>query len=313
MSETNSARLFPQVDGGLLIDKPKGLTSHDVVARVRRLLHVRRAGHTGTLDPLATGLLVLLLGRATRLAQFLMSCEKQYLAGVQLGVATDTYDATGRPTFATPHSFADLPVSQIESALTPFRGKIEQIPPMYSAKKRGGVSLHRLARRGVEVERSPVRVTIHELELLGVERGDPGQRISLRVRCSSGTYIRSLVHDLGRRLGCGAHLASLRRTAAGEFSLASAHTLDELEAPPPHDLGAVIIPPARLLAHLPSVQIEGEQLQRVTHGAAIPAAALALNDGEPCRILDSVGELVAVADFAQEGVRLVPRVVLKEM
>ena len=204
------------MDGVLIIDKPARMTSHDVVARVRRIIGERRVGHTGTLDPFATGVLVILVGRATRLAQFLSGAEKEYDALVRLGFATDTGDITGTPIQSTDENVTiqtrTWPDADVESALQSLRGEIEQVPPMYSAKRQGGKKLYELARRGREVERKAVHVTIHSLEVDGripkwKENDDGTTDIRLRVTCSAGTYVRTLAEDFGRQLGVGAHLA----------------------------------------------------------------------------------------------------------
>src|SRR5712692_6484537 len=227
-----------RMDGALIIDKPAGMTSHDVVALVRKTIGERRVGHTGTLDPFATGVLVVLVGRATRLAQFLSGAEKEYEAVIRLGYATDTGDITGarvekdKPGFTTETKRTPSFLGEeIETALASLRGEIEQTPPMYSAKKIGGRKLYELARRGEEVERKPVRVTISELECISqpadlVKSNDDGmQDLRVRVVCSAGTYIRTLAEDLGQQLGRGAHLAELRRTRAGKFKIEDAITL----------------------------------------------------------------------------------------
>jgi tRNA pseudouridine55 synthase len=209
----------PDLSGILLNDKPAGPTSHDVVAAVRRAVGQRRAGHGGTLDPFATGLLVVLLGRATRLSRLLTSSMKTYEGEVRFGFATDTLDCTGEP--------SEIPVpvrftrAQVDAALEQLTGELLQEPPMYSAKKLGGVPLHRLARRGQTVEREPSSVTVHAWELAELE----GDRLRFRVRCSAGTYVRVLAADLGRLVECPAHLAALRRTASGPFALDAATSL----------------------------------------------------------------------------------------
>src|SRR5262245_17456806 len=225
-------------DGVLVVDKPEGLTSHDVVARVRKILKTRRVGHTGTLDPFATGVLVVCVNRATRLVQFLTNDEKEYFATMRFGFATDTGDFTGAP--KTPVTDArNITSDKVQGAFCHFLGHIKQIPPMYSAKKIGGVKLYEMARRGEEIERAPVEVEIKKLELCK-EAGDqaPGfapasaqngpVEFSFRVVCSSGTYIRALAEEIGRLLGAGAHLTQLRRMRAGNCSLDSAVTLEEL-------------------------------------------------------------------------------------
>jgi len=206
----------------LIIDKPAGLTSHDVVNRVRRILNQRSVGHLGTLDPMATGVLPIVIGNFTRLAQFYVSSEKTYEGTIRFGFCTDTYDAEGEPT--TDARDVNLDPQELESAVAKFRGLIEQVPPPFSAKKIKGVPAYKLARKQKEVHLEPVHVEIKELQVLGVDV----DRMRFRARVSSGTYMRSVAHDLGKALGCGAHLESLRRTAAAEFTIDDAHTLEEL-------------------------------------------------------------------------------------
>src|SRR5713101_1885046 len=225
--------------GVLIIDKPAGMTSHDVVARVRKIVGEKRVGHTGTLDPFATGVLVVLVGRATRLAQYLSGAEKEYEAVIRLGYATDTGDVTGKrldePTdgfTAETQRAQSFRREEIEAALASLRGEIEQTPPMYSARKIAGTKLYELARRGEEVERKALRVTVREFEALAaggplLETHAAGTcDLSVRVVCSAGTYVRALAEDFGQRLGVGAHVASLRRTRAGRFSVADATTFE---------------------------------------------------------------------------------------
>jgi len=210
------------MNGVLIIDKPAGLTSHDVVNRVRRILDQRSVGHLGTLDPMATGVLPIVVGNFTRLAQFYVSSEKTYEGTVRFGFCTDTYDAEGEPTSEVKE--VSLDADELESAVGKFRGTIEQEPPPFSAKKIKGVPAYKLARKQKEVHLKPVEVTIKELEVLGVDV----DRMRFRARVTSGTYMRSVAHDLGRALGCGAHLESLRRTAVAEFTITEAHTLENL-------------------------------------------------------------------------------------
>jgi tRNA pseudouridine55 synthase len=199
------------VDGVIVVDKPEGLTSHDVVNRVRRLANTRKVGHLGTLDPMATGVLPLVIGRATRLAQFFATSEKEYDARIRFGWATDTYDRVGTP-ISTPIEPA-FSRAELDAALTPFRGTCMQTPPPFSAKKVDGIPAYRLARRKIAVELEPVEVHVYELELLEFD----GATARIRVRCSAGTYLRSIAHEVGQRLGCGAFLAALRRTSSGDF------------------------------------------------------------------------------------------------
>jgi tRNA pseudouridine55 synthase len=301
--------------GALIIDKPEGLTSHDVVARVRRAARTRRVGHAGTLDPFATGVLVVCLERATRLLQFLVGLDKEYVATVRMGFATDTQDYTGKQ--ITPLESSDLlSADQVETALKEFAGRLWQTPPMYSAKKVAGERLYVAAREGREVERQPVEIIVHRLELLrlGDAKPDGTREMVIRVRCSSGTYVRTLAADIGARLKTGAHLSALRRTAVGPFSIDDALTLDEVERRSAEGgLSEAVIKPASLLADMPMLQIGDADLQRVRHGRELPlidefvAGAIVPS---MVRICDKTGELVAVGeiDLRQRLVR--PRVVL---
>lgn len=313
-------------DGVLIIDKPNGLTSHDVVARVRRILGERRVGHTGTLDPFATGVLVLLVGRATRLAQFLSGAEKEYEALVRFGYATETGDITGRKLAtslaqnATAASVQRWSEREVEAALSSLRGEIEQMPPMYSAKKVQGKKLYELARRGVEVERASVRVTIHELEAVSQEgallRDNEDGTADLRVRvlCSAGTYIRTLAESIGERLGAPAHLASLRRTRAGDFRIADAVSLDELKKrAEAREAETIILSTDAALRRLPFVHLTADEVRRTLHGIAFrlnDGAAIEWRDGEPARMRDADGRLIAVGFYDAASNCLRPRVVL---
>src|SRR5215471_15508285 len=224
------------MDGALIVNKPAGMTSHDVVAVIRKLAGTRRVGHTGTLDPFATGVLVALLGKATRLMQFLSASEKEYEAVIRLGYATDTGDITGRllPIPTTAPAAERLGKKEIESALASLRGEIDQVPPMYSAKKIKGQKLYELARRGEHLERPAARVKIKAFEAMERDgvfmklNQDATCDLTVRVACSAGTYVRTLAEDLGQRLGIGAHLAELRRSRAGQFRMEQAHTLARL-------------------------------------------------------------------------------------
>src|SRR5437879_6832486 len=248
------------MDGALIIDKPAGITSHDVVARVRRIIGERRVGHTGTLDPFATGVLVILVGRATRLAQFLSGAEKEYEATIRLGYATDTGDVTGQrvTSFTTEtQRHTEIHREEIESAMASLRGEIEQTPPMYSAKKVGGRKLYELARRGEEIERKPIRVTISKFESMShddglLQKNDDGTcDLKVRVVCSAGTYVRVLAEDFGKRLGIGAHLVELRRTRAGHFKIEDAIKLEQLnEFAQSNSIEQILISPHAVLLHL---------------------------------------------------------------
>lgn len=249
--------------GVLVVDKPAGMTSHDVVDQVRRLARLRRVGHTGTLDPMATGVLVLLLGAATRLSRFATAEKKRYRGVIRLGQTTTTYDAEGEIVEERP---VDVTLSAIRGALTRFTGHIEQVPPMYAAIKVDGQKLYELARRGKEIEREPREVTIYAIDLLDWSPPD----VTIAVTCSSGTYIRSLAHDLGKELGCGAHLYALRRTANGPFELAQSHSLAELQKL--HDEGRfdkALLPPHAALDSMPVAVLSPAQEQAVRYGQQI--------------------------------------------
>ena len=308
------------MDGVLVIDKPPGITSHGVVARARHILHERRIGHTGTLDPFATGVLVVLLGKATRLAQFLSGVDKEYEAIIRLGYSTDTGDRTGNPIPGPDGAEAKLgkwSEQEIEEALHSFRGEIDQIPPMYSAKKVEGKKLYELARRGESIERQPIHVCINELEAIR-----PGGQLikdnldgtfdfHVRVSCSSGTYIRTLAEDLGRRLYAGAHLAELRRTRVGDFSLSQAITLDELKVHfAEESLGAILLPPNAALSRLPFVHLSAEDVRRVNHGREVSVAEVDWTDGENVKMCDANEQLIAIGQYEAAAKRLHPRVVL---
>lgn len=294
------------MNGVFVVDKPAGLTSHDVVARIRRATNISKVGHTGTLDPMATGVLVVLLGKATRLAQFMAADEKEYLAGIRFGFATDTYDAEGTE-IAGPKPRAtgdDDPVARglsradLETALEEFRGTYDQMPPPYSAKKIGGVPAYKLARKGKDVELKPVSVTVKRLDLVSVE-DDLAQ---VRIVSSTGFYVRTLAHELGQRLGCGAHLASLRRTRVGHFHIDIAVPLDRLQAG-----DEAPIPMEKLLTHLPAVTVNDRGAQRVVHGNTVgPGDAEDFRVADPAdvlvRLVDTSGALMAIAQAGPGGI-----------
>jgi tRNA pseudouridine55 synthase len=295
-----------EVDGALVIDKPPGLTSHDVVAAVRRGLGTPRAGHTGTLDPMATGVLAVLVGRATRLARFLAASVKAYEARVRLGWATDTYDATGQP--VTPPREVTVSAAQVERALEAFRGTILQEPPAYSAKKVQGTRAYELARGQRAPVLAPVAVTVHSLELVSVNEQD----VDLRLTCSAGFYVRSLAHDLGRALGVGGHLAGLRRTASGAFDIARAVPLDAVLGDAA-EARAHVMPMADVLGDWPALRLSDEGLRRVRHGqGARPAdvSGRAAPDAARVRLLAPDGSLAAIGERDAASGLLRPAVVL---
>jgi tRNA pseudouridine55 synthase len=282
------------MNGILLIDKPSGPTSHDVVARLRRTSGERSIGHTGTLDPRASGLLVLVLGRATRLAPFLSSSDKEYEATIRLGVATDTDDADGRPLEETRGPLPDD--ASLAAALDAFRGPFDQRPPPHSAKRVQGVKAYELARRDQHVDLKPVPVTVHELELLG-RRDD---MVDVRVAATAGFYVRALARDLGVRLGCGGHLDALRRTRCGRLSLAAAMPMETAER-----LGtaleAHVMPPAEALGEMPAVELNAAGLKRAVHGNWLGPEHLvrppdAAAGPSKVRLMAAEGHLVAIAE-----------------
>jgi tRNA pseudouridine55 synthase len=310
------------MDGLLVIDKPADVTSHDVVASVRRILKERRIGHTGTLDPFATGVLLVLVGKATKLAQFLSGTDKEYDAIIRLGYATDTGDRTGNP-ITGPHGSSDpfrighWSEDEIDQAMASLRGWIDQVPPMYSAKKIGGRKLYELARRGEEVERKPVHVCIHELEAI---RPD-GQLVKdnldgtfdfhVRVVCSAGTYVRTLAEDFGKRLSVGAHLAELRRTRVGDFTVTNAVTLEQLKTSFSEEaLGTILLRPSAALSRLPFVHLSDDDVKRARHGMEVKVEETAWADGEKVKMCDDKDHLVAIGDYDAAKNRLHPSVVL---
>ena len=245
------------------MDKPAGWTSQDVAAKLRGVFHERRIGHSGTLDPMATGVLVLFVGRATRAVEFAERDSKEYLAGLRLGLVTNTQDTSGETLETHPVAVTR---EELDAALDAFRGDISQIPPMYSAIKIGGKKLYELARKGQEVERKPRNITIFEL---AVEDGS-GSDWDLRVRCSKGTYVRTLCHDIGQSLGCGGCMSSLRRTRAGRFTLEQTVTMEQILAfAQEHDPAELLMPVDALFAQHPALIVTLGQTEKLKHGAAI--------------------------------------------
>ncbi len=262
---TSRRRACACVDGVLLLDKAAGLTSNAALQIAKRLLNACKAGHTGSLDPIATGLLPLTFGEATKLSQFLLDADKRYAAVFRLGQSTTTYDSEGEVTQARP---VVVERRDVERQMARFTGEIEQVPPMYSAIKQGGKSLYKLARAGVEVERAPRRVTVREFRLVSLE----GDRLAVEIACSKGTYIRSLAHDLGEALGCGAHVAELRRLAVGTLRVEDATTLAALEAlSTPGARAALLKPVDTMLVSLPAVELTSLAAHYLRQGQAVTA------------------------------------------
>lgn len=288
-------KTWKQVDGVLLLDKPIGLTSNDALQKARRLFSAAKGGHTGTLDPLATGLLPLCFGEATKFSADLLDADKTYEAIVKLGVTTDTGDAEGAVIATAPVNVAESDVFRV---LPQFTGDIQQIPPMHSALKRNGRPLYELARQGIEVERAARAVTIYAIDCLGFS----GDSLTLRVACSKGTYIRVLASDIGQALGCGAHLVGLRRTVVGDLDLAHAVTLAELEALDEAGRAGRLQPVDALLLSLPVVTVEGEAAERFRHGNPVD-----LPDGLSGKIrVYADGRLIGVGEPGSDG-RLWPK------
>lgn len=255
------------MNGIILVDKPQDWTSHDVVAKLRGVLHERRIGHSGTLDPLATGLLVVFVGRATRAVEFAEADSKEYLAGLRLGVSTDTQDIAGN-VIAKCDALPDE--AAVRETLCRFIGDIEQIPPMYSAIKIGGKKLYELARRGESVERTPRKITVSSIDIVDKD----GTDYILNISCSKGTYVRTLCNDIGDALGCGACMSSLRRTRAGAFSVDEAHSLEDIEAAALEDrLSDIILPVDALLATFPKLTVSESAAKRLKNGNVIKVSA----------------------------------------
>jgi tRNA pseudouridine55 synthase len=282
-----------------------------VIDRVRRILGLRSVGHLGTLDPAATGVLPLVVGNFTRLAQFYLGAEKKYEGTIRLGCATDTYDADGEPTGSEDERRAAADIArkigqdQVREVACRFLGTIEQIPPPFSAKKIQGVPAYKLARRQQPLQLAPMSVTVHELELQVL----PEAQVSFHACVSSGTYIRSIAHDIGQALGCGAHLETLRRTAHGEFTLADAHTLEALERDVPKDFTPYFLHARKLLPQIPSVTANEDQIALIRHGRAVNLSEM--SKSQYVKVFAGQAELIAIAARVA-GTLFHPKIVLAE-
>jgi tRNA pseudouridine55 synthase len=278
--------------GVIVVDKPAGWTSHDVVNKVRRLAGTKKVGHLGTLDPGATGVLPLVIGRATRLAQFYTRNDKVYEGVIHFGFATDTYDADGEP--ASPEQSVTLTPEQVEAALQPFRGRFLQTPPPVSAKKIGGRPAYELARKQQPVELKPVEVEVFELDTMRIE----GCEAAVRVHCSAGTYLRSIAHEAGQALGCGAHLKSLRRTASGDFKIEAARTLEELAAlAEAGGLQDALIPAAQLLPQFPAELVDAITAGQIRNGRDFRVSPFQPRPGTRyVKAVNAQGDLVAIGE-----------------
>ena len=292
-------RIKRPLNGVLMLDKARGASSNAALQRAKRLYQAAKAGHAGTLDPLATGLLPVLFGEATKFSSDLLEADKSYAAEIRLGISTATADAEGE-VIAT--RAVKVAPEQLAAALQNFRGSIAQTPPLYSALKHAGKPLYAYARAGIDIERAPRQVTIHALALQWFE----GERLALSVTCSKGTYIRSLAHDLGEVLGCGAHLAALRRTAVGRFGLDCAHTLESLEAMTAAERDALLLPVDALLQDLPEVRFEPAQQARFLQGQAVPWEG----PQQPrVRVYGGDGALLGVGELGADGAIAPKRVI----
>ena len=305
----------PSRNGFLLVDKPAGPTSHDVVQAARRALKERRIGHTGTLDPAATGLLLLCIGKATRLQQYLLAWEKTYCGEIRLGWGTTTYDAEGEP-LAAARPVPELTEADIASLVERFSGEIEQLPPPYSAKKSGGRKFYELARAGEEVPLQPKRVTVQSMALTAAGP----DRIGFEVTCSSGTYLRSLAHDIGEALGCGGHLASLRRVRIGPWRVADAVSAETLANRPQEVPAGAFVSLASAILPFPEVRLNPTAIDHFVHGQEVAVREVdgAYVAGAPVAVRDRSGELVgvgvALAFLARaRTVNVAPRMVLAEV
>ncbi len=279
------------ISGIINLNKPPEKTSFQMVAAIRKLTGVRKVGHSGTLDPDATGVLPILIGRATRLASFLTNTSKTYRAEIKFGRATDTYDSSGDTTHEG--DVSSLSIEIIEAALDQFRGTIEQVPPMYSAIKHQGKPLYHLARAGIEIERKPRQINISRFEI--IDWHPP--LLTVEVECSKGTYIRSLAHDLGQTLNCGAHLYNLVRTQTGPFHIGQSVTIDELAE---SSIGSFVLPPDAILTYMPSITIDSTGKDNIACGRPIKNEMTSAENEEYCRTYDEDGQFLALVRFNEE-------------
>ena len=319
--QNSKFKIQNMVNGILIVDKPEGLTSHDVVARLRRILKTKRIGHTGTLDPFATGVLVMLIGKATRLAQFLDKDKKEYEAVVRFGFETDTGDKTGELRI-TNYELRDFSSDELENVLKSFRGEIWQTPPMYSAKKVGVKKLYDLARNGIEIERKPVKVTIYEIEIIKNQKPKTEDRqisdfglwtldFGLKVSCSAGTYIRTLAEDIGKKLKTGAHLLELRRTRAGKFNIEGAVALEKLEETViANKLAEILISTNEAVSHLPEIKLLNQEVNKIINGVKLNVELREITGEQFVRMTDEAENLVAVGIYDAREKTVHPKVVL---
>jgi tRNA pseudouridine55 synthase len=280
------------MDGIIVLDKPAGISSHDAVQKLRRIAGIKRIGHLGTLDPIGTGVLPLVLGRATRLSRFFLHHDRTYEAEIRFGFSTDTYDVCGEPT--SEKQDVTLDCGQLEELIAPFRGRLSQVPPPVSAKKIGGVPAYKLARRNKPVELEAVEVEVYEFALREVE----GSLARVTVRCSAGTYLRSLAHELGQRLGVGAHVAALRRTSMGEFRIEMAHTVEQLEALRQQGrLDEALLSLTQVLPEIPTERVDAATAAQIGHGRDFRVSPYGNRKGaKQVKAVDPQGRVVAIAE-----------------
>ena len=306
LSRMTAKRPRAAIDGVLLLDKPVGFSSNDALVRAKRLLNAKKGGHTGTLDPFATGLLPLCFGEATKFAQDLLDSDKTYDTVVHLGVCTSTGDTEGE---VTAISDVDASREKIEAVLKHFEGEIAQVPPMHSALKKDGKPLYEYARAGVTIEREARNITIHSIELLDYK----APYLSLRVKCSKGTYIRVLGEDIGKALGCGGHLQALRRVQVGHLSLEHASTLEQMENLPEAERMAILAPPDSLLSTFPSVMLLPELAKRFLHGQRLPlvreGVAIPAQEGRVRVYREDDDRLLGTGTITSYGVLLPERLI----
>jgi tRNA pseudouridine55 synthase len=280
------------MDGIIVLDKPRGISSHDAVQKLRRIAGIKRIGHLGTLDPIGTGVLPMVLGRATRLSRFFLNHDRSYEADIRFGFSTDTYDVCGQPT--SEKQDVTLDCAQLEPLLAPFRGRFSQMPPPVSAKKIGGVPAYKLVRRNQPVELEAVEIEVYEFSLREVE----GSLARVTVRCSAGTYLRSLAHELGQVLGTGAHVEALRRTAMGEFTLEMARTVEQLESLRQLDrLEEALLSLTQVLPEIPTERVDAATATQIGHGRDFRISPYGNRKGaKQVKAVDPQGRLVAIAE-----------------
>ncbi|WDP91448.1 MAG: tRNA pseudouridine(55) synthase TruB [Desulfobacter sp.] len=290
-------------DGILVVNKPEGLSSAGVVGRLKRILKVKKIGHTGTLDPFATGVLLIAVGKATRISRFFLDGSKAYRARVTLGVETDTYDCTGRETFrADPGDLAGITEAALSRVVAGFSGVQEQVAPAYSALKHEGQPLYKLARQGKPVQKPPRQIEIHRIAMERLETSPQGlPEFNLDVHCSGGTYIRSLAYDIGKQLGCGAHLSALSRTGSSQFTIDQALALDDIKEMDRPEISARIISMSQCLDFMPAIIADEAAAKKIRHGQTLECQGAGLSTDDHIRIIDGQDDLLAIVRADKSG------------